>query len=184
MSDLPIRTYQQRPPTFEPWDPRAADVASELARLIGSAWPGAVAHHLGSTAVPGMPGRNIVDLALAADPDDVPAVVDALRSLGFEAQSGIAAFPPTRPMLQGTVVHGDAPFRVHVHVIPPARDELRELLAFRDALRSDAALRDAYADAKLRLVAVAPGPGGAHDGVQHAVPAHGEIEAVGEHRLA
>src|SRR5215216_1092925 len=73
-------------------------------------------------------------------------------SLGFGRQGGIAPFPPTRPMFTGTVDHGGAPYRVHLHVMPPARGELAELVALRDALRADPDLCRQYAEAKRRIV--------------------------------
>src|SRR6187397_2610619 len=140
MSDLPIRPYESVPAAFHPWDPRTEAAARDLARLIESARPGTRAEHVGSSAVPGLPGKNVVDLGIEADPDEIPAVVDALRSLGFQSQGGLAPFPLTRPMLIGNVVHDGASFRIHCHVMPPARRELHELVAFRDALRADPAL--------------------------------------------
>jgi 5-(carboxyamino)imidazole ribonucleotide synthase len=156
MSDLPIRPYESRPAAVHPWDPRTRDVARRVAALVASAWPGAVAEHVGSSAVPGLPGKNVVDLGIEANPDDIPGLTAALHSLGFGPQRGMAPFPPTRPMLIGAVEEGGGTFRIHLHVMPPARRELAELRAFRDALRADDALRDAYAAAKLRIVEAAP----------------------------
>jgi 5-(carboxyamino)imidazole ribonucleotide synthase len=156
MSDLPIRPYERIPSAFHPWDPRTVEVARGLARLIESARPGTVVHHVGSSAVPGLAGKNVVDLGIEADPDEIPQVVDELVSLGFGRQGGMAPFPPTRPLLLGNVIHEGASFRVHCHVMPPARRELPEMLAFRDALRADGDLRDAYAETKRRIVDAAP----------------------------
>ncbi len=156
MSDLPIRPYERVPSAFHPWDPRTVDVAAGLARLIGSARPGTVVHHVGSSAVPGLAGKSVVDLGIEADPDEIPELTEALLSLGFQRQGGLAPFPPTRPLLLGNVLHEGASFRIHCHVMPPARHELPELLAYRDALRADPALRDAYAEAKRRIVEAAP----------------------------
>jgi 5-(carboxyamino)imidazole ribonucleotide synthase len=156
MSELPIRPYVRQPASFHPWDPRTQDVARSVARLIASAAPGAVAEHVGSSAVPGLPGKNIVDMGIEAAPDEIPSLTDTLLSLGFARQGGIAPFPPTRPMLIGAVEHDGEPFRIHVHVMPPARHELSELVAFRDAMRADPELRDAYATAKARIVDAAP----------------------------
>ena len=156
MSDLPIRTYERLPASFHPWDPRTVEVARRVAALISSARPGTVADHIGSSAVPGLPGKNIVDLGIEADPDAIPGLTDTLLSLGFQRQGGLAPFPPTRPMLIGAIVEGGETLRIHLHVVPPARRELAELRAFRDALRADDALRDAYAAAKRRIVDAAP----------------------------
>src|SRR5690349_5250912 len=156
MSELPIRPYERLPAAFHPWDPAAVDVARGVARLVESARPGTVVEHVGSSAVPNLPGKNIVDLAIEADPDDIPAIAETALSLGFGRQGGIAPFPPTRPMFTGTVDHGGVPYRVHLHVIPPARGELAELVAFRDALRTDPDLCRDYAEAKRRIVEAAP----------------------------
>jgi GrpB-like predicted nucleotidyltransferase (UPF0157 family) len=155
MSDLPIRPYERQPAAFHPWDPRTVEIARELARLIASVRPGTLVEHVGSSAVPGLAGKNVVDLAIEADPDEIPPLVDALRSLGFGTQGGLAPFPPTRPMLTGNVHHDGTSYRVHCHVMPPARGELAELTAFREALRADPDLRDAYAAAKREIVAAA-----------------------------
>ncbi len=153
MSSLPISPYEREPAAVAPWDPRCADVAREVVRMVSGVLPGVVAHHVGSSAVPGLAGKNVVDLAIEAPPDEIQLVVEALVSLGFGRQTGIAPFPPTRPLLLGQVLHEGALYRIHLHVMPPARDELRELLGFRDALRADTALRDGYADAKRAIVA-------------------------------
>src|SRR5688500_11374621 len=159
MSDLPIRPYERLPAAFHAWDPAAPVVARRVVRLVASAVPGTVVEHVGSSAVPGLPGKNIIDLAIEAEPDDIPAITDALLSLGFGRQDGIAPFPPTRPMLTGMVEHEGHPYRVHLHVIPPARGELAELIAFREALRAGPALCHACAEAKRRIVEDAPDGG-------------------------
>src|SRR5829696_3394992 len=159
MSDLPIRPYERLPAAFHPWDPAAPEVARGVARLVTSAVPGTVVEHVGSSAVPGLPGKNVLDLGIEADPDDIPAITDALLSLGFSRQGGVAPFPPTRPMLTGTVVHEGTPYRMHLHVMPPGRGELGELIAFREALRTDPGLCRAYAETKRRIVEEAPDGG-------------------------
>jgi len=152
MSDLPIRPYEHRTTAVEAWDPRTVDVAREVARLIDSALPGTVAHHVGSSSVPGLPGKNVVDLGVEAPAEQIPAITDAVRSLGFAPQTAPGRFPPARPMFLGNVLHDGSPFRLHLHVMPAGRGELAEQLGFRDALRADAALRDAYAAEKQRIV--------------------------------
>ena len=51
-------------------DPRTVDVARELARLIDTARAGTPAHHVGSSSVPGLPGKNYVWLLYPSDAAD------------------------------------------------------------------------------------------------------------------
>ena len=111
--------------------------------------PDLVVEHIGSTAVPGLPGKGIVDLVIATEPDDVPLVAELLFDLGFGPQPGQDPFPPTRPMLVGSMVVDGTLFRIHLHVQPRGDEVVRDL-AFRDALRADPALMAAYAELKIR----------------------------------
>jgi GrpB-like predicted nucleotidyltransferase (UPF0157 family) len=110
---------------------------------------------VGSTAVPGLAGKGIIDLLLAAPPAHIPAITQALLELGFQHQSP-AAFPPTRPMLWGTFRHGATEYPVHVHVVPAGSPEVTAMRGFRDALRADPLLRRRYAALKRRIVAGGP----------------------------
>ncbi len=76
-----------------------------------------------------------------------------LQGMGFQPQSVPRTFPETRPMLQGVVRHRQRPYRVHVHIVPDASPEVRELRGFRDALRSDGSLRRDYEELKRSIVA-------------------------------
>jgi 5-(carboxyamino)imidazole ribonucleotide synthase len=126
-----------------------------VAELIADRRPDLVVEHIGSTAVPGLPGKGIVDLAIATTPDDVPAVAAMLRELGFGPQPGPDPWPPSRPMLVGSVVRAGTPFRIHCHVLPD-QDELARDIAFRDALLADPALVEGYASLKTGIVTSGP----------------------------
>jgi 5-(carboxyamino)imidazole ribonucleotide synthase len=152
MPELPIRPYQRLPAAVRPWDPRSTVVANTVRTLVAAVRPDVVIEHVGSTAVPGLPGKGIIDLAIEAEPDDIPALTADLLDLGFERQEGIASFPPARPLLLGAIEHDGTPYRIHLHVVPPARGELAELCGFRDALITNPSLRDAYARVKQAIV--------------------------------
>ena len=158
MEDRPIRPYVPAPVAVAEWDPRSPDVAARLIALIEEAAPGHVVEHVGSSAVPGLIGKGIIDLVVPAEPEEIPGMVDALYGLGFGPQQGPAAWPPTRPMLVGQVVHEGTEFQVHLHIVPPERDDFREFVGFRDALRDDPALRDGYVHAKTSVLDAAGGP--------------------------
>jgi GrpB-like predicted nucleotidyltransferase (UPF0157 family) len=97
-SDAPIGRYVRVPVQIHEADPHAPEAASCLIALITARWPATPAEHVGSSAVPGLAGKNTIDLLLAAEPAHIPAITQALLKLGFQPQIP-AAFPATRPML-------------------------------------------------------------------------------------
>jgi GrpB-like predicted nucleotidyltransferase (UPF0157 family) len=151
----PIGRYRRVPVQVHQADPDAPEVARRLTALIATRWPTTPAEHVGSTAVPGLAGKGIIDLLLAADPAHIPAITQALCELGFQPQSP-AAFPATRPMLWGAFRHGATEYRVHVHVVPADSPEVAAMRGFRDALRADPVLRRRYAALKRAIVAGGP----------------------------
>jgi 5-(carboxyamino)imidazole ribonucleotide synthase len=156
----PIGPYQRRQLAVRPWDPAIHEAAARVVALIQAKRPDLVVHHTGSTAVPGLPGKGVLDLGIHAEPDDIPGITRALYELGFGPQTGADPWPPTRPMLIGSVDVEGAVFNIHCHVIPD-RAEFEADLAFRDALRADPDLMDDYA--RLKTSIIAAGPAGSLD---------------------
>jgi GrpB-like predicted nucleotidyltransferase (UPF0157 family) len=154
-SEGPIGRYRRVPVQIHKADPAVPEVARCLIALIATRWPGIPAEHVGSSAVPGLAGKNIIDLLLAADPAHIPAITQALLELGFQPQLPVA-FPATRPMLWGAYRHGPMDYRVHVHVVPADSPEVAAMVGFRDALRADPRLRRRYAALKQAIVESGP----------------------------
>jgi GrpB-like predicted nucleotidyltransferase (UPF0157 family) len=98
--------------------------------------------HIGSTAVPGLAAKPIVDLVVAVeDPDDDALIVPALESAGYE----LRVREPGHRMFR-------TPDRdVHVHVWRDSDVELDRHLRFRDRLRTSAEDRLAYEKLKRAL---------------------------------
>jgi dephospho-CoA kinase len=153
----PIGRYERRRAAVQPWDPRVVEVAARVIEIIETARPDLHVEHIGSTSVPGLPGKGIVDLGTEASPDDIPAITAAMYELGFGPQPGPNPWPPSRPMHVGSVVDGGVEYRIHFHVHPRGAGDLAKDLRFRDALRADPRLRDAYAEVKLGIVGAAGG---------------------------
>lgn len=104
--------------------------------------------HVGSTAVPGLAAKPILDVDIVVDRDQVRPAIRALEvSLGYrnDGTKGI----PDRWALRWP---GAAPPR-NLYVTVEGCQALRNHLAVRDVLRSDAALRDEYARVKRALAA-------------------------------
>jgi GrpB-like predicted nucleotidyltransferase (UPF0157 family) len=103
--------------------------------------------HIGSTSVPGLAAKPVVDILLVLDdPGDEASYLPALELAGYELRVREPEFWRHR-MLR-------TPARdVHVHVFPPDSPEVERYLLFRDRLRGEAAEREMYESAKRRLAA-------------------------------
>jgi GrpB-like predicted nucleotidyltransferase (UPF0157 family) len=98
--------------------------------------------HVGSTSVPGLAAKPIIDIQVSVDDlAEEDAYVPALEEIGLQLRSRDNFHRYFRPF-------PDRPRDVHVHVCALGSDWEREHLLFRDHLRRDPEARDAYARAK------------------------------------
>ena len=148
----PIGRYHHRPATLEAPDPRAAQVAEYVRGLIRAALPEVEVEHVGSTAVPALPGKGIVDLLLTYPEGMLVPARGLLDTLGFQRQEFGDPFPEDRPMRVGSVDLDGRSYKVHVHVICATSEEAILLRRFRDRLCSDPGLAEAYARRKRELI--------------------------------
>jgi len=102
-------------------------------------------HHAGSTSVPGLAAKAVIDVVLVVpDTDDEAAYAPALRAAGF-------TFASREPEWFGHRLFKDRSPRVNVHVFGPGCVEVARMLAFRDHLRADEADRQLYERTKRDL---------------------------------
>jgi len=103
--------------------------------------------HVGSTSVPDLPAKPIVDVVLeVVDSADEPSYVPALESAGFELRIREPDWYEHRVLKSSTA-------DVNLHVFTVGCAEVERMLRFRDRLRTDAADRELYAAAKRDLAA-------------------------------
>jgi GrpB-like predicted nucleotidyltransferase (UPF0157 family) len=132
-----------------PYDPRALDVFRCVASLIVDADESLVVEHVGSTAVPGCPGKGFIDvLVLAPTQDYLMQAPKAVEGIGFTGHDFGQGYPGAR----GLVRLDGTDFRVHIQIAPRDSAKAREMLAFRDLLRCDPDLLARYAERKQQLI--------------------------------
>jgi GrpB-like predicted nucleotidyltransferase (UPF0157 family) len=103
--------------------------------------------HVGSTSVPGLPAKPIIDVNLeVADTTDEDAYVPALEAAGYVLRIREPDW------FEHRLFKGVDP-AVNLHVFPAGCAELQRMLRFRDHLRADAADRDLYLRTKRELAA-------------------------------
>jgi GrpB-like predicted nucleotidyltransferase (UPF0157 family) len=109
--------------------------------------------HVGSTAVPGLAAKPIVDLqASVAEIDRTDLYVPALDRLGY-----LFAPDDDSPDFHFFGKPAERPRTFHLHVCAAGSEHERRHLALRDYLRADPDEARRYADLKRELVAASPG---------------------------
>jgi GrpB-like predicted nucleotidyltransferase (UPF0157 family) len=133
-----------------PWDPGWSAaferVASELRRALDDV-PGAVVEHVGSTSVPSLAAKPVLDVDVIVPASEVPAAIAALERVGYRHRGDLGI-----PQREAFHAPDDGVPR-HVYVCVAGTLHVRNHLAVREVLRRRPDLRDAYADVKLALAA-------------------------------
>ncbi len=138
------------------WPAAAARLVRRIRQHLGDTSEPIGVHHIGSTAVPGLPAKNIIDLMLSVRTlDEADALAPRLAAAGFPRRPG--EWVDNARGLRGETwpkrMHGSAdpgrPVILHVRVI--GSPGWRFALLMRDHLRAVPAARDAYAAVKADL---------------------------------
>jgi GrpB-like predicted nucleotidyltransferase (UPF0157 family) len=133
-----IVDYDPRwPEEFARLRDRAQSAMGELAVSV---------EHVGSTAVPGLPAKPVIDMVVAiASDDDLPEAIERLEAIGYRARGDLGV--PGREAFSWP----EGETRHHLYVSPTTSEELRAQVAFRDLLLSDSRLATDYVALKREL---------------------------------
>ena len=131
---IEIVEYDPRwPMRFAHWRDAIRSELGDTARRID---------HVGSTSVPGLAAKDIIDVQVSIDDIEAEsAYVPHLEAIGLQLRSRDELHRYFRPF-------PTQPRDVHVHVCRIGSEWEAEHLLFRDFLRTDAGAREAYARAK------------------------------------
>lgn len=131
------------------WQRRGEALRRELGVSL-SRWLVAPVEHVGSTSVPGLAAKPVLDLqAAVADLGCAPAVAESLGNEWHLVPPDLDARPWRRFLVQ--VV--DDVRVAHLHLLTTVSERWAEQLAFREALRSSPGLVQRYAALKQELAA-------------------------------
>lgn len=136
-----IEDYDPAWPSWYEWD--RARIESALGEAALSV------EHVGSTSVPGLPAKPIIDILLqVTDTADEESYVPALEAAGYELRIREPEWLEHR-----VVRRRGAPHDVNIHVFSHrhAAVEIKRMLSFRDWLRTHDDDRNHYAATKREL---------------------------------
>jgi GrpB-like predicted nucleotidyltransferase (UPF0157 family) len=149
----------REPVVVMPYDPEWGRAFEALRRVLLQAVGEIVVgvEHVGSTSVPGLAAKPIIDVdAVIPSRKVLPIAVHRLAALGYrhEGDLGVSG---REAFARADDVPRDGSGRIwlshHLYVCATDSPELRRHLAFRDWLRTNAGAADRYGSLKLRLAA-------------------------------
>ncbi|HEV8403692.1 MAG TPA: GrpB family protein [Candidatus Limnocylindrales bacterium] len=127
------------------WPIRYAREAESIRATLGDR--ALLIEHVGSTSVPGLAAKPIIDIVLAvADSADEAAYVPSMEAAGWVLRIREPAWFEHR-------LFKDPDWTVNLHVFSAGCPEIDRMIAFRDRLRADDADRLRYEAAKRELAA-------------------------------
>lgn len=138
--DAPVEIVPHDPA----WPARFEAERARLAEVLGPWLDGGI-HHFGSTAVPGLAAKPVIDiLAGVRSLQEARGVIEPLARLGY-------THVPYRDGHLWFCKPHRAHRTHHLHLVEPSHPEWAARLAFRDLLRADAQIAAAYQRLKERL---------------------------------
>jgi GrpB-like predicted nucleotidyltransferase (UPF0157 family) len=139
-------SFANAPVEIVEYDPGWPERYEEERRRLAGMLPGAEIEHFGSTAVPGLAAKPVVDIIALVDDLDAPIPVLVERGgYSYPAEYN-ATLERRRWMCRPSPAHRE----FHL-TLTDSRSEFARRLRFRDALRSSAPLRAEYAELKRSL---------------------------------
>ena len=104
-----------------------------------------VIKHVGSTAVPGLGGKGIIDIVIFIPKKDLKKNFKILEFSKFEYKP--KAGDDKRKFFQKKIIYKGKERRIHVHLTVD-KSVLNSFIAFRDYLKKDKKVREEYAQIK------------------------------------
>jgi len=164
-----------------PHDPHWAEQASlEEARILKAVWPAIIEmHHVGSTSIPGIAAKPIIDLVgVSPSREALESARPKLEELGY-AWHGEYGVEGRRFCTLSDLESGKRKFHLHCYV--DGDHSIRRHLAFRDHLRARPAVAEAYQRMKEGCAAKHPDDSNAYTECKDCWIKQVEAEALKSH---
>lgn len=142
LADEPIRIVPYDPT----WPERFERERALLEDTIGDWMVDGSVHHVGSTAVPGLAAKPVIDILAG-----VSSLEESRACFGRLGEIGYVYFPYRSEEMHWFCKPNPSRRTHHLHLIPTGGERFRDELAFRDYLRAHKDVAEEYGALKRRL---------------------------------
>ena len=139
---------------FRPYNPifpkLFSDEKKRLQKYLGNS---VQIEHMGSTAVPGLGGKGVIDISVSAPKLKWPEISEKLAEAGYEYKKKDEEREKERLFFMANLPDRELGTRLyHIHLSYAESPELKKELGFRDYLRTHSADAEKYAEIKKQAV--------------------------------
>lgn len=121
----------------------------EKARLQSKLGTDITIEHIGSTAVPGLGGKGVIDILIIAPKTDWQSISSKLTSFGYDYKKKDADREEDKLFFMAHIPDKELGDRIyHVHLSYPGSSEIHNSIGFRDFLRSNPSKLKEYEEIK------------------------------------
>ena len=132
------KPYRETFPALFQWEKER--IASVLKNALA-------VEHVGSTAIPNLGGKGIIDIAISVSKEEMEHARGFLEKLGYEYRPSFST-PERFYFIMNLPDAEEGSRRYHIHLTYPLSKEWKELIGFRDYLRTHSEIVEEYVHLK------------------------------------
>jgi GrpB-like predicted nucleotidyltransferase (UPF0157 family) len=134
-----------------PYSDYYSEIFEKIKNHILNAIPGVLVEHFGSTSIPGIQAKPMIDVLVVVDSENLADVRDNLIKVGYQRRN-VWVDTKEKPYVCGSVKWKNNIYNINVHICRSNSPDHKNNLKFRDILRQRGDLRNEYEKIKLRAI--------------------------------
>lgn len=133
---------------YHPYDEKLPQVFEDIKSLINDTIPDIQVEHIGSSSMPGVGGRNVLDIAIPSLTQKHEAIRTKLKQIGFED----SPFPHYLPLLVASTAFEGGKYIILMYVVSPDNETYKNWISFRNHMRTHPDDAKEYNDTKKQVI--------------------------------
>ena len=133
---------------YHTYDQNLPQIFENIKSLINETILDVSVEHIGSSSIPGIGGRNVLDIAIPTMTKNHQAIRTKLKKLGFED----SPFPHYLPLLVASTRFEEKKYFILLYIVSPDNETYKNWINFRNYMRTHPDDAKEYNDAKKQAV--------------------------------